>query len=220
MPPRPHRGAARHGPGVHVVAGPNSGLRRLAAELRACRLCAGEFAALGHAPRPVARLSSRARICICAQAPGARVHATGLSFNDRSGDRLRGWLGVDAAQFYDARRIAIVPMAFCFPGQDARGGDRPPPPVCARQWRRRLFERMPQLELLLLIGLHAQRWHLGDAARGPLAANMADWRGSLRRGRLPLPHPSWRNNGWLRAHPWFEAELLPALRRRVRRLLA
>lgn len=220
MAPRPDRGAARRGPGVHVVAGPNSGLRRLAAELRACRLCAGEFAALGHEPRPVARLSSRARICICAQAPGTRVHATGLSFNDRSGDRLRGWLGVDAEQFYDARRIAIVPMAFCFPGQDARGGDRPPPPACARQWRRRLFERMPQLELLLLIGLHAQRWHLGAEARDSLADNMAGWRGRLRRGRLPLPHPSWRNNGWLRAHPWFEAELLPALRRRVRRLLA
>lgn len=220
MPPLPERGEDRLGPGVHVVAAPRGGLRKLAAELRACRACAGAFAALGHEPRPVARLSDRARICICAQAPGARVHATGLSFNDRSGDRLRGWLGIDAEQFYDARRIAIVPMAFCYPGRDARGGDRPPPPICARQWRRRLFERMPQLELLLLIGLHAQRWHLGGAGGGRLADNMAGWRGQLRRGRLPLPHPSWRNNAWLRAHPWFEAELLPALRRRVRRLLA
>ena len=205
--------------GVCVHARRGSKLHALGARLRRCAACAEEFAALGHAPKPVARLSSSARIAVCAQAPGTRVHESGLSFNDRSGDRLREWLGVSRETFYDARRIAIAPMAFCFPGQDVRGGDLPPPARCAELWREEIFAHMPQLELLLLVGLHAQRWHLGTRSGATLGANMGGWRALLQDGMLPLPHPSWRNNRWLADHAWFARDLLPALRARVRRLL-
>ena len=204
---------------MQVRARAGSRLHVLGQRLRRCTACAGEFAALGHRPRPVARLSASARIAVCAQAPGIRVHETGLSFHDRSGDRLRAWMDVPAETFYDARRIAIVPMASCFPGRDARGGDLPPPARCAALWRAEIFARMPQIELLLLVGLHAQRWHLGARSHATLGANMDAWRGHLRDGLLPLPHPSWRNNRWLAERPWFARELLPALRRRVRALL-
>lgn len=200
-------------------------LDRLAAEIAACRICRDRprGRALSHEPRPVVRLSTAARLCIAGQAPGTRVHATGLPFNDRSGDRLRDWMGVTREEFYDRERVAVVPMGFCFPGQDARGGDLPPRPECRMVWHDRLFAAMPQLELVLAIGLYAQRYHLGDAARGSLSDTVARWRDFLmdaRRPRiLPMPHPSWRNTGWLKRHPWFEAELVPALRTEVRRLL-
>ncbi|MBP7242215.1 uracil-DNA glycosylase family protein [Amaricoccus sp.] len=189
----------------------------LAAEVAACRLCADRFAATAtaHAPRPVPWLSDRAPILVCGQAPGAQVHAKGRPFDDPSGDRLRAWLGVDRDAFYDRRRFAVLPMAFCFPGYDARGSDLPPPPLCAATWRARALAAMPQVRLTLLIGGHAQAWILG---RGSVTETVARWR-EAPAGVLPLPHPSWRNTGWLRRHPWFEAELLPELRRRVAELI-
>jgi uracil-DNA glycosylase len=187
----------------------------LLAEIRACRACAR---ALPHEPRPVVRASATAQLAICSQAPGTKVHATGLSFNDASGDRLRGWLGIDRDTFYDERRIAIVPMGFCFPGQDATGADLPPRKECAPLWHARLFAALPQIDLRLLVGSYAIKWHLGTRAKPTLSETVAAWREYLPR-QIPLPHPSWRNNGWLRANPWFERELVPELRSRVRGLL-
>ena len=190
-----------------------------------CRICrdAPWGPPLPHEPRPVARLSTMARLCVAGQAPGTKVHATGIPFNDASGKRLRHWMGVDEATFYDAARIAIVPMGFCFPGQDEKGGDLPPRRECAPTWRAPVFAAMPQVELVLAIGAHAQRWHLGDRRRRTMTETVEDWRrhlGSNTRPRvLPLPHPSWRNTGWLKRHPWFEAEVVPELRREVARLV-
>jgi uracil-DNA glycosylase len=143
-----------------------------------------------------------------------------MPFTDASGDRLRGWLGVTGDEFYDTTKFAIVPMGFCFPGQDAKGGDLPPRPECAPAWRHRLMELMPQLELVLTIGIYAQSWHMGDMRRGSLTETVMGWReifaASARPLVLPLPHPSWRNTGWLKKNPWFEMELLPFLRAEVR----
>jgi len=182
--------------------------------LAACRLCAADFAGTvtGHQPRPVVWFSPGARVLIAGQAPGARVHASGRPFSDPSGDRLRDWLGLDPAVFYDRARIAIVPMAFCFPGQDGKGGDLPPPPRCAEHWRRRVLDALGPVRLTFLVGGHAQRWHLGAAATtGGVGATVARWRDHAPR-IFVLPHPSWRNTGWLKRNPWFAAELLPAAR--------
>lgn len=194
------------------------------AELRACRICrdAPRFLpALPHQSRPIVQASAAARLCIASQAPGTRAHAIGKPFFDPSGVRLRHWLGLGEEAFYDASRVAIVPMGHCFPGQDAKGGDLPPRRECAPLWREPVFAAMPALELVLAIGMYAQAWHLGPRAK--LSDTVADWRAVLaapRRPRiLPLPHPSWRNNAWLRQRPWFEAELLPALRAEVARLV-
>jgi uracil-DNA glycosylase len=205
------------------------GARRLAAlvrDIRACRICRDspvDGRPLPHEPRPVLRPSTTARLAICSQAPGTRVHASGKPFTDPSGDRLRAWLGVSSEEFYDQSRVAIVPIGFCFPGHDASGGDLPPRRECAPAWQGRLFAAMPQLELILLVGSYAQRWHLGDAGKGSMTDVVRRWRGLLdapgRPRYAPLPHPSWRNNAWLTANPWFETELLPVLRREVRRLL-
>ncbi|WP_414153786.1 uracil-DNA glycosylase family protein [Paracoccus denitrificans] len=188
-------------------------------EISACRLCEQRFAstATGHSPRPVAWFRPGARILVVGQAPGMRVHLAGRPFADRSGDRLRDWMGVSDAEFYDRSRIAIVPMAFCFPGYDAKGADLPPPPICARTWRERVMAEL-QPQLTLLVGGHAQRWHLGAAARGGVTQTVADWRAHGPH-IFPLPHPSWRNTGWLRRNPWFQAELLPELRAAVAALL-
>jgi uracil-DNA glycosylase len=195
-------------------------LDRLSQEIRACRICAEtpNGRALPHEPRPVFRVSRTARICIAGQAPGTRVHASGTPFTDPSGDRLRGWMGVTPEEFYDVSRIAIVPMGFCFPGLDAKGGDLPPRRECAPLWRGPLFEMMPQIELVLAIGQYAQAWHLGPARKKRLTETVTAWREYYPRC-LPLPHPSWRNNAWLKRNPWFEEELLPVLRRDVRCLL-
>ncbi|MEM9009738.1 MAG: uracil-DNA glycosylase family protein [Pseudomonadota bacterium] len=195
-------------------------LEMLVREIRDCRICAGRFAATetAHAPRPVAWLSDRAPIMIAGQAPGARVHASGKPFDDRSGDRLRDWLGVDRTSFYDQQNFAILPMAFCFPGYDAKGSDRPPPTVCATTWRARALSSMPHIRLTLLIGGYAQRWHLGDAAKAGVTPTVEAWRSHLPR-ILPLPHPSWRNTAWLKRNPWFEAEVVPWLRHEVSQLL-
>ncbi|MES2542512.1 MAG: uracil-DNA glycosylase family protein [Pseudomonadota bacterium] len=190
----------------------------LTEDIRACRLCADRFAATatGHAPRPVAWFRPGARLLVAGQAPGLRVHESGRPFTDRSGDRLRDWMGVTEAEFYDLDRVAVVPMGFCFPGYDAKGSDLPPPPICAATWRARVLESLAPVDLTLLVGGAAIRWHLGlrDVTQA-----VADWRGPAAHGVFPLPHPSWRNTGWLKRHPWFEAELLPALRARVREVL-
>lgn len=200
-------------------------LENVLAAIRACRVCveAPQGRPLPHEPRPVLRASGTARLAVCSQAPGTKVHASGTPFTDRSGDRLRDWMGVTPQEFYDEARVAIVPMGFCFPGQDAKGADLPPRRECAGLWHRRLFAALPQLELVLAVGSHAQGWHLGEAAGTTLKETMLAWRKHLRRKArprvLPLPHPSWRNNAWLSDNAWFEDELLPVLRREVRALL-
>jgi uracil-DNA glycosylase len=188
-------------------------IERLAAEIRSCRLCTGRFAATAtaHAPQPVVRLSAHAPVLIASQAAGLRAHGSGLPFDDASGDRLRHWLGVVRDAFYDRGNFTIAPMAFCFPGYDAKGGDLPPPPACAATWRQRVLAAMPQVRLTVLVGGHAQRWHLGPAG---VTETVRRW-GDAGPATLPLPHPSWRNSGWLKRNPWFEAELLPVLRARV-----
>jgi uracil-DNA glycosylase len=207
------------------VASREAELERIAAEIRACRICRKDISGrrpLPHEPAPVVTPSATARILIAGQAPGTRVHATGIPFNDRSGERLREWLGVTREQFYDRKRFAIVPMGFCFPGNDAKGGDLPPRRECAPAWRAQLMRLMPQLQLVVAIGLYAQEWHLGAARRGSLSETVSDWQAIFDAERqprvLPLPHPSWRNTGWLKRNPWFEAELLPVLRAEVARL--
>ena len=188
----------------------------VAAELRGCRLCADRFAltATTHPPRPVVWFAPGARVLVASQAPGMRAHLSGKPFTDASGQRLRAWMGVDEETFYDRSRIAIVPMGFCFPGYDARGSDLPPPALCAATWRARVLKEL-QPRVTLLIGGHAIRWHLG--LRGVTAA-VAGWRDHAPRV-FPLPHPSWRNTAWLKRNPWFEAELVPELRRTLAEVL-
>ncbi len=186
--------------------------------ISACRLCTGRFAATAtaHRPRPVTWLSREARILVAGQAPGARVHASGKPFTDPSGVRLRQWMDVTEAEFYDLSRVAVLPTAFCFPGYNAAGSDLPPPAICARTWHAQVLEAMPNLRLKLLIGGYAQRWHLGT--RASVTDVVRNWRDAPD-GVIPLPHPSWRNTAWLKKNPWFEEELVPVLRRRVRALL-
>lgn len=190
----------------------------LLADIAACRLCADRFAATAtrHAPNPVVWFRPGARILVASQAPGMRVHHANRPFWDRSGQRLRDWMGVSEAEFYDRSRIAILPMAFCFPGYDAKGGDLPPPRLCARTWRAQAMEMLEGVELTLLIGAHAQGWQLGG--RMAVTARVAGWRDHAP-AVFPLPHPSWRNTAWLKRNPWFEAELLPVLRARIREVL-
>ncbi|MDP2122392.1 MAG: uracil-DNA glycosylase family protein [Hoeflea sp.] len=205
-------------------------LALLLAEISACRICrdrpyGGPERRLPHEPRPVCFASARAPILIAGQAPGTRVQASGKPFTDPSGDRLRTWLGVEAEQFYDPDNFAIVPMGFCFPGNDANGGDLPPRRECAPAWRGLVMDRMPQVRLMLAIGQYAQAWHLGSLRQKSLTETVRNWRAILKatgpeRPVLPLPHPSWRNSGWIRKNPWFEAELLPELRQRVATLIS
>ena len=193
----------------------DTALARLLDEVRRCRHCAAELP-LG--PRPALRAAAPARILVIGQAPGTRVHETGIPWNDRSGDRLRDWMAVDRETFYDERRIAIVPMGFCYPGRDPRGGDNPPRPECAPLWHARILERLPRIELTLLIGGYAQRCYLGDRAGPSLTATVEAWR-EHPPAFFATPHPSWRNTAWLRRNPWFEGEALPVLRKRVKSLL-
>jgi uracil-DNA glycosylase len=183
----------------------------LLGEIRACRICAAHLP-LG--PRPVLQASATSRLLIVSQAPGRKVHETGIPFNDPSGDRLRDWLGIDKAMFYNAGRVAIVPMGFCFPGT-GRGGDLPPRPECAPAWHPRLLPLLKQVQLTLVIGQYAQAGLLGVARGTRLTDTVQAWRDHLAHGRLPLPHPSPRNRLWLARNPWFETELLPVLRERV-----
>ena len=202
----------------------------LLAEIRACRVCveAPRRTPLPHAPRPVLHVTSRSKILIASQAPGTKVHLSGQSFDDASGDRLRDWMGVDRATFYDDSRIAIAAMGFCFPGQDAKGGDLPPRPECAMTWHDRLFAARNPFELIIAVGASAQAYHLRRLGlerflKGGLTERVERWReiySAHERTRIfTVPHPSWRNTGWLKRHPWFEADVLPVLRADVARLL-
>ena len=186
-------------------------LDELLAEVRACRLC---VAHLPLGPRPVLRARASARLLIVGQAPGTRVHETGIPFNDRSGDRLRQWLGFSREQFYDEDRIAIIPMGLCYPGRDAAGGDLPPREECAPLWHPRLRAALPAIELTLLVGSYAQAYYLGAKRKKTVGETVRAWREYLPEF-WPLPHPSWRNTAWLAKNPWFEKELAPELRRRV-----
>lgn len=201
-------------------------LDAVAQAIAACRICveAPRGRPLPHAPRPVAWPSASARILVAGQAPGMRVHLSGKPFDDRSGDRLRDWMGIDRTTFYDRAQLAIVPMGFCFPGYDAKGGDLPPRRECRVAWHDRIMAAMPQIDLVLAIGATAQAYHLDRLGlrhlrADSLTATVANWRAILAAGNRPavivLPHPSWRNTGWLKRHPWFEAELLPILRAEV-----
>lgn len=190
-----------------------SKLDALVAEIRACRACA-----LPHEPRPVVWTHKDARILIAGQAPGRRVHESGVPWDDPSGDRLRQWMGLDREAFYDKRAIAVAAMGFCYPGT-VNGADLPPRRECAPLWRARLLALLPKVRLTLVIGAYAQRYHLGQAAKPSLNETVRAWR-DYPEDVLPLPHPSWRNSAWLKRNPWFEAELAPELRRRVQAALA
>ncbi len=197
-------------------------LDTLVTDLRACRICRDapqSGPVLPHEPRPVIQVAASATILIAGQAPGTRVHASGKPFTDPSGDRLRQWMGIDEAVFYDASRIAIVPMGHCFPGLDAKGGDLPPRRECAPRWRKPVLDALPDLRLILVIGQYARDWHLPQWKSHGLTETVMAWReisaGSTTPRIIPLPHPSWRNSGWLKRHPWFGMELLPELRNRV-----
>jgi len=183
------------------------------AAARACTVCAAHLP-LG--PRPVLRGEATARLLVLSQAPGTRVHETGLSFNDRSGDRLRAWMGIDRETFYDERRVAVLPMGFCYPGRYAEGGDLPPRPECAPLWHPKLLAAFPRLALTLLVGAFAIDYYLDEPQS--MTATVADWRRYLPR-YFPMPHPSWRTTQWERNNPWFAEELLPDLQRRVAALL-
>ncbi len=183
-------------------------------DIRACHLCAD----LPLGPKPLIQLAPGARILIAGQAPGQRTHAKGIPFDDASGNRLRDWLGMSRDQFYDPARVAIVPMGFCFPGSGA-GGDLPPRPICARTWRQQIIDHLPDLELTLVIGRFALGWHLPELAKEPLTKTAGNWRAQLPH-RMVLPHPSPRNNRWLKQNPWFERDAIPALQHRVGQILS
>jgi uracil-DNA glycosylase len=202
------------------MAAKKQSLTSLLSDIRACRLCAEapEGAPLPHEPRPVLQVSKTARVAVFGQAPGNLVHQSGKPFTDPSGVRLREWMGVSDVEFYDAKRVAVIPMGFCFPGYDAKGGDLPPRKECARAWRQQLMDALPSLECAILVGGYAQKWHLGASAEKTLTATVKKWRDFTPR-YFPTPHPSWRNNAWLKQNPWFETELLPELRKRLRALL-
>lgn len=215
------------GAGAHKAGAGDEGLEELLARVRACRVCrdAPRFGPpLPHEPRPVVQAAPGARLAILSQAPGARVQASGRPFTDASGDRLRDWLQLDKERFYDPTHVAIVPMGFCFPGYDAKGSDLPPRRECAPLWLDDILQHLESLELVVLVGGYAQKWHLDPAQRkGGLTETVHRWREIYRpealRRVIPLPHPSWRNTGWLKRNPWFEAELLPVLRSEVATLM-
>ncbi len=190
-------------------------LNSLLKVVRACRACAAQLA---HEPRPIVQAGANARLLIVGQAPGARVHASGIPWDDASGERLRTWIGIDKATFYDAERVAIIPMGFCYPGK-AASGDLPPRRECAELWLDRLLASLPDIELTLLVGQYAQRHFLGKAAAGGVGATVAA-HAQFAPAMIPLPHPSPRNIAWFLRNPWFEAELLPNLRRQVHTVLA
>ena len=206
-------------------------LDSLSSTIKACRICrdAPRYGLpLQHEPNPVCVLSSTARILICGQAPGIRVHNSSVPFDDPSGVRLRDWLGVGPETFYDPAKFAIVPMGFCFPGYDTKGSDLPPRRECRETWHAQVFRSMPQIELILTIGQYAQAYHLGSRRRSNMTETVANWReyfeAEAKPGSgpsiFPLPHPSWRNNVWLKKNPWFALDVLPLLRETVRILIS
>lgn len=184
----------------------------LVQKIRGCTACAAHLP-LG--PRPVLHVSPRSRVLIASQAPGTKVHETGISFNDASGDRLRGWLGMSRDEFYDTDRIALVPMGFCYPGRLPRGGDSPPRPECAPLWRKQVMEILPDIRLTLLVGSYAQNHYLGPGRVSDRVRHYKDYLPDY----FPLPHPSWRTGNWEKNNPWFGEEAIPALRAAVRSAL-
>ncbi len=199
---------------VSLCAVNHSDLTALVTEIRACAICA---ASLPHGVRPVLQVSPGAKILIVGQAPGRRVHETGIPFDDPSGNRLRHWMGVDRETFYDAEKIAIVPMGFCYPGT-GKSGDLPPRPECAATWRNQIMDSLGSIELTLVIGQYAIGWHLPEGGKLSVTETVRNWRNHWPE-KLVLPHPSPRNNIWLKKNPWFENELLPPLQKRVKALL-
>ncbi|WP_170788206.1 uracil-DNA glycosylase family protein [Ruegeria lacuscaerulensis] len=193
-------------------------MNSLEKDIAACRICADRFAATetAHEPRPVVWFRQGTPILIAGQAPGARVHASGRPFTDPSGDRLRDWLGIGEDVFYDRARVSIVPMAFCFPGYDARKADLPPPPICGQTWHDKVMQTLGDVPLTVLVGGHAHKYHL--KARGSVTETVRNWQDHAPRV-FSLPHPSWRNTAWMKKNPWFEADLLPVLRARVQEVL-
>jgi len=192
-------------------------LNSLERDIRACTLCKDE---MSRAPRPVLAVSPTARILVVGQAPGNLAMESGKPFSDPSGVRLRDWMGVDDEAFYDVSKIAIVPMGFCFPGYDKNGSDIPPMKRCAEVWRGRLLAQLPNIEVTLLVGGYAQKWHLGKRMGRNLTETVRQWQVYLSEGVFTLPHPSWRNTGWLKKHTWFETETLPALKSAISQALS
>lgn len=201
-------------------------LSQLLFEIKVCRICVDNPNGdpLPHEPRPVLQARASARLAIFGQAPGLKVHHAGKPFMDPSGVRLRNWMGIGEEDFYEPAKVAIIPMGFCFPGYDKKGGDLPPRRECAAAWRARVLAELPNLELVLLVGQYAQAWHLGADKRRTLTETVAAWRDYLTKDSLPrllpLPHPSWRNNAWISKNLWFEMELLPELKRLVQSILS
>lgn len=189
-------------------------LETLLKEIRACRVCDADLP-LG--PRPVVVANPAARILVIGQAPGTRVHETGVPWNDKSGDRLREWLDLDKDAFYDPKKVAIMPMGFCYPGVLPKGGDAPPRPECAPLWHERLLTQLPNIQLTVLAGMYAQAYYLGKARKKTLTATVEAWR-EFGPAVIPTPHPSWRSTNFPRRNPWFDTDLLPVLRDRVRDL--
>ncbi|MEZ4668002.1 MAG: uracil-DNA glycosylase family protein [Anaerolineae bacterium] len=189
--------------------------QQLLKEVRACTLCAAHLP-LG--PRPVVQLHPNAKILIVSQAPGRKVHETGIPFNDPSGDRLRDWMGIDRNTFYDSEKIGILPMGFCFPGT-GKSGDLPPRPECAPAWQARILSQLPHVKLMLVIGKYAQNWHLGTRQKPTLTETVQNWR-DYWPSQLPMPHPSPRNKLWLVKNPWFEQDVIPVMRQRIASILA
>jgi len=190
-------------------------INTMLSRVRACQICKD---LLPHGIRPVVQASKKSKILIAGQAPGSKVHASGVPFDDASGNRLRDWMGVSSAIFYDPAKVAILPMGFCYPGT-GKSGDMPPRAECAPAWRRSLLDFMPDIELTLVIGTYAAKWHLGEHQKKSLTETVRCWRNYVDEGVLPLPHPSPRNNIWLKKNPWFEAEVLPVVKLKVRALL-
>lgn len=207
-----------------VTTQPDATLVKLVREIQSCRYCHDlPKDPLPHKPNPVLQVSSDARIMVCGQAPGIRVHRSGRPFTDPSGDRLRSWMGIGNDEFYDPSKLAIVPMGFCFPGFDRHGGDQPPRKECKSRWHGLLMPNLAQVKLILMIGRYAQDYHCPEKRRLSLTERVRTWReefyGNHDVKRIPLPHPSWRNNNWLKKNPWFESDVLPVLRAEIQRLL-
>ncbi|ATW03683.1 uracil-DNA glycosylase family protein [Sphingorhabdus sp. YGSMI21] len=196
-----------------MTSRPPDALAGLLDEIRACTICAG----LPLGPKPLVQADSSARILLVGQAPGSKTHEKGRPFDDVSGKRLRDWLGVTEAQFYDPRLFAIVPMGFCFPGT-GKGGDMPPRAECAPAWRKPLLEALPNIKLTLVLGQYAMNWHLGERKSRTLTETVKRWQ-EFWPDHLPLPHPSPRNIRWFKANPWFETDVIPVLQDRVRELI-
>jgi uracil-DNA glycosylase len=190
-------------------------LTRLLREVRACQLC---VANLPLGPRPVLQLASTARLLIIGQAPGSKVHHSGIPWNDASGDRLRDWLQLDPSVFYDDARVAILPMGFCYPGAADNQGDMPPRPECAPHWHERLLRHLPDLQMTLLVGQYAQRHYLGTGRKNSMTETVKAF-AAYRPQYFPLPHPSWRSRIWMRKHPWYEHSVIPELRKAVRKAI-